>query len=153
MSCDTTRVLTRWCSCILWCSNFLVSVLLELPVPVVEGADLPGLEPAGDAVEVEGVVTHPPGNRALLAGGARLVCLALDAQVHDVVAADGAVIHHDVPGPQRHRVPLLHLEPLLVLALSSVGGASSGHLAVTITLHYSDKYKNISCRSESSKCS
>ena len=50
-----------------------MSVLLELPVPVVEGADLPGLQPAGDAVEVEGVVTHPPGNRALLAGGARLV--------------------------------------------------------------------------------
>ena len=49
-----------------------MSVLLELPVPVVEGADLPGLQPAGDAVEVEGVVTHPPGNRALLAGGARL---------------------------------------------------------------------------------
>ena len=49
-----------------------MSVLLELPVPVVEGADLPGLEPAGDAVEVEGVVTHPPGHRALLAGGARL---------------------------------------------------------------------------------
>ena len=46
-----------------------------------------------------------------------LVGLALDAQVHDVVAADGAVVHHDIPGPQRHRVPLLHLEPLLVLAL------------------------------------
>ena len=50
----------------------LVAILLELPVPVVEGADLPGLQPAGDAVEVEGVVTHPPGNRALLAGGASL---------------------------------------------------------------------------------
>ena len=50
----------------------LVSVLLELPVPVVEGTDLSGLEPAGDAVEVEGVVTHAPGHRALLAGGARL---------------------------------------------------------------------------------
>ena len=49
-----------------------MSVLLELPVPVVEGADLPGLQPAGDAVEVEGVVTHPPGHRALLAGGTRL---------------------------------------------------------------------------------
>ena len=56
---------------------FSVSVLLELPVPVVEGADLPGLQPAGDAVEVEGVVTHPPGNRALLAGGARLVKLQI----------------------------------------------------------------------------
>ena len=105
-----------------------MSVLLELPVPVVEGADLPGLQPAGDAVEVEGVVTHPPRHGALLASGAGLarvtsltdhlldqvspylVGLALDAEVHDVVAADGAVVHHDVPGPKCHRVPLLHLE-------------------------------------------
>ena len=49
-----------------------MSVFLELPVPVVEGADLPGLEPSGDAVEVEGVVAHPPGHCALLAGGAGL---------------------------------------------------------------------------------
>ena len=93
----------------------LVSVLLELPVPVVQGADLPGLQPPGDAVEVEGVVAHPPGHGALLAGGAGLVGLALDAQVHDVVPADGAVVHHNVPGPQSNGVPLLHLEPLLVL--------------------------------------
>ena len=68
-----------------------------------------------DAVEVEGVVAHPPGHGALLAGGAGLVGLALDAQVHDVVPADGAVVHHDVPGPQSDGVPLLHLKPLLVL--------------------------------------
>ena len=49
-----------------------MSVLLELPVPVVEGTDLPGLQPPGDAVEVEGVVAHPPGHGTLLAGGARL---------------------------------------------------------------------------------
>ena len=113
---------------------FSVSVLLELPVPVVEGADLPGLQPAGDAVEVEGVVTHPPGHGTLLASGAGLarvtsltdhlldqvspylVGLALDAQVHDVVPADGAVVHHDVPGPESHSVPLLHLESLLILS-------------------------------------
>ena len=112
---------------------FSVSVLLELPVPVVEGADLPGLQPAGDAVEVEGVVTHPPRHGTLLASGAGLarvssltdhlldqvspylVGLALDAEVHDVVATDGAVVHHDVPGPQSHGVPLLDLKPLLVL--------------------------------------
>ena len=92
-----------------------MAVLLELPVSVVQGADLPGLQPPGDAVEVEGVVAHPPGHGALLAGGAGLVGLALDAQVHDVVPADGAVVHHDVPGPQSHGVPLLHLKPLLVL--------------------------------------
>ena len=48
-------------------------------------------------------------------GVSHLVGLALDAEVHDVVATDGAVVHHDVPGPQSHSVPLLHLEPLLFL--------------------------------------
>ena len=93
---------------------FSVSVLLELPVPVVEGADLPGLQPAGDAVEVEGVVTHPPGHGTLLASGAGLVGLTLDAEVHDVVPADGAVVHHDIPGPQCHGIPFLHLKSLLL---------------------------------------
>ena len=90
---------------------FLSAVSLVFPVPVAQGADAPGLEPPGDAVEVEGVVAHPPGHCALLAGGAGLVGLTLDAQVHDVVPADGAVVHHDVPGPQRARIQLLHLEP------------------------------------------
>ena len=49
-----------------------MAVLLELPVSVVQGADLPGLQPPGDAVEVEGVVTHSPSNGALLTGGAGL---------------------------------------------------------------------------------
>ena len=79
-----------------------MSVLLELPVPVVEGADLSGLQPAGDAVEVEGMIapgfsicesrflgtsfdSHAPCHGALLTGGGGLVCLALDAQVHDMV--------------------------------------------------------------------
>ena len=93
-----------------------MSILLELPVPVVKRADLSGLEPPGDAVEVEGVVAHPPGHGALLAGGGGLVGLALDAQVHDVVPADGAVVHHDVPSPESHSVPLLHLESLLILS-------------------------------------
>jgi len=47
-------------------------------------------------VEMEGVVADAPGHGALLASGGRLVRLTLDAQVHDVVAADGAVVHHDV---------------------------------------------------------
>ena len=122
--------------------HFLSSIFLELPVPVAQGADVPGLEPPGDAVEVEGVVAHPPGHCALLAGGAGLVGLTLDAQVHDVVPADGAVVHHDVPGPQRARVPFLHLEPALPatagLRLRTgfvLGRPSWWHLGVTILLH------------------
>jgi hypothetical protein len=36
-----------------------------------------------------------------------LVGLAVDAQVHDVVTADGAVVDDDVPGPERNGVPLV----------------------------------------------
>ncbi len=43
-------------------------------------------------------VADAPGDRALLAGGGDLVGLALDAQVHDVISADGAIVHHDVCG-------------------------------------------------------
>ena len=53
-----------------------------------------------------------------------------------MVPADGAVVHHDVPGPQRHRVPLLHLEPLLLADLACApGGPGGGHLGVTVKLH------------------
>ena len=53
--------------------------LVKFPLPVVKGTDLSGLEPAGDAVEVEGVIAHTPGYRTLLTGGRGLVGLALDA--------------------------------------------------------------------------
>ena len=36
-----------------------------------------------------------------------MVGLAVDAQVHDVVTADSAVVHDDVPGPERNGVPLV----------------------------------------------
>lgn len=78
-------------------SAALPTILLELPVSVVERADLAGLEPSRDAVEVEGVlqrswlmvarskitkstyIADTPGNSALLAGSRGLVCLTLNA--------------------------------------------------------------------------
>jgi len=86
---------------------------LELPVPVVEGANLPSLEPAGDAVEMEGMIANTPRNSAFLTGGGGLVGLTLDAEIHDVVPTDSTVINNYVPSPERHSVPLLHFEPLL----------------------------------------
>merc|ERR1719270_2407337 len=98
----------------------LMSIFLELPVPVVKGTNLSGLEPSGDAVKVEGVGAHPPGHGAFFTGGTGLICLTLNAKVHDVVPADGAVVHHNVPGPQSHSIPLLHLKSFLFLNKISI---------------------------------
>ena len=46
---------------------------------LTQGADLTSLEPSGDAVEVEGVVAHTPGDCAFLVAVGDLVRLALDA--------------------------------------------------------------------------
>ena len=63
-------------------------------------------------MKVESVVAHAPGDVALLGSGRRLVGLALDAEIHDVIAADRAVVDDDVPRPKRHSVPFFNLEPL-----------------------------------------
>jgi hypothetical protein len=99
----------------------LPAVLLELPVAVVERTDLPRLQPTRDAVKVECVlcllarslphcvqahVADAPGNSALLARSGRLVRLTLDAQVHNVVPANGAVVDDNVPRPEGYGVPL-----------------------------------------------
>jgi len=51
---------------------------LEFPVSVVERADLTGLQPTGDAMEMEGVVADTPSYGTLLAGGRRLVGLTFN---------------------------------------------------------------------------
>jgi hypothetical protein len=56
--------------------------------------------------EARTYVADTPGDSALLARSGSLVSLALDAEVHDVVTADGAVVDDDVPGPESYRVPL-----------------------------------------------
>lgn len=53
-------------------------------------------------------IAHAPGHRTLFAGRGRLISLALDAKVHDVIAANRAIVHNNVPGPQSNGVPLSH---------------------------------------------
>ena len=65
------------------------SVLLEFPVPVVQGADLSCLQPARDAVEVEGVLLK----RKVLAcpdgsNRARLTLQIPQATVHSSLVAE-----------------------------------------------------------------
>lgn len=107
----------------------LSAVLLELPVSVVQRAHLSCLQPSGDAVEVECVIADAPCDGALLARGRSLICLTLDAEIHDVIAADGAVVDDNVPRPEGHGVPLLNLEALLVAAVcagTGLGGLCLG---------------------------
>lgn len=85
----------------------LVSVFLKLPLPVVQRAHLSGLQPAGNTVEMESMVADTPGYSALLRGCRSLVGLALYTEIHDVVPTNSTVIHHNVPGPQRHSIPLV----------------------------------------------
>ena len=78
-------------------------------------------------MEVESVVADAPGDGALLV--ARLVRLALDARVHYVVSADCAVVNMNIPGPQRHRIPLLDLKDLLLRLQCAVARHTRiGHL-------------------------
>lgn len=57
-------------------------------------------------MEVEGVIADPPCYGALLGGRGSLIRLTLDAQIHDVITADGAVVDDNVPRPQGHSIPL-----------------------------------------------
>ena len=54
-------------------------------------------------------IADAPGDGALLARGRRLVGLALDAEVHDVITADSAVVDDDVPCPESYSVPLSYI--------------------------------------------
>lgn len=64
-------------------------------------------------MKVEGMVASSPGDGALFGARARLIGLALNAQVHNVISANSAVIHLNIPGPKRYGVPLGHSETCL----------------------------------------
>jgi len=56
----------------------LTTILLELPVSIIERADLASLQPAGDAVEVEGVIADTPSYSTFLTSSGCLVCLTFN---------------------------------------------------------------------------
>lgn len=91
----------------------LVTIFLELPFSIIQRADLSGLQPTRNAVEVKGMVTHSPCNSALITGGRCLVRLTFNAQIHYVIATDSTVVNNYVPSPQGNRIPLLYFKTLL----------------------------------------
>ena len=81
------------------------TVLLERPILIAERTRLPLLKPSGDAMEVEGMIARAPRNRALLRAALLLVRLAFDADLHEMVPANGAIVDLALPLPHRHGVP------------------------------------------------
>ena len=67
--------------------HHLVSKVLELPLSVAQRTHISGFQPPGDAVEMIFAVASSPRNSTILIS---LVGLTHDAQVLDVVLADGA---------------------------------------------------------------
>ncbi len=61
-------------------------------------------------MEMEGMITHAPGHCALFGGDGGLICLTFNAKVHDVVAANGAIIYDDIPSPQSDGIPFFDLK-------------------------------------------
>jgi hypothetical protein len=61
-------------------------------------------------------IADTPGDGALLARSGSLVGLALDAEVHDVVTADGAVVDDDIPSPESYSVPLGAVSTLIIMS-------------------------------------
>ena len=57
-------------------------------------------------MEMEGVIAGTPGCRAVGLTFSDLRGLAINAGLHDVVLANGAVIYMDVPSPESDSVPL-----------------------------------------------
>ena len=55
------------------------------------------------------MVTYTPGSRAIDLSFRHLRGLAVDAGLHDVVLADGAVVYMDVPSPQSY-VPVIRFD-------------------------------------------
>ena len=59
------------------------------------------------------MITDTPRDGALVGGRCCLIGLTFDAQIHNVIAADRAIIDDDVPRPESHGIPFLHFERLL----------------------------------------
>jgi len=61
-------------------------------------------------MEMECMVANTPGDCALFGRRGCLVSLAFYAKVHDMIAADGAVIDNNIPSPQCYGIPLFDLK-------------------------------------------
>lgn len=96
---------------------------------------------------MECMVTNTPGHCALFTGGAGLISLTLNAEIHDVVPTDGTVVNHDIPSPECNRIPLLDFESLGPPWARSGTGAA----APLTRPHGDDVHVHRGCRHNASK--
>jgi hypothetical protein len=69
---------------------------------------------------MEGVIANTPSYSTFITCGRGLIGLTFNAQVHNVITANGTVVYYDTPSPQGYRVPFLHFKFLSsTLALAS----------------------------------
>lgn len=73
---------------------------MEMESVLAVGNGLVGNSITGNKEEMTDThVADTPGNSTLLTRSGSLVGLALNAEVHDVVSANGTVVDDDVPSP------------------------------------------------------
>ena len=74
---------------------------------------------------MKSMITNAPSHRALITSLSPRVSLTFNAQVHDVISADGAVVDFNVPGPHGYGGPFFDFEALF-FAAGHFGGAVGG---------------------------
>ena len=89
----------------------LMTVFLEFPITVIKRANLTSFQPPRDTMEMKCMITHSPSHGTFFWGYGGLISLAFNAQIHDVVSANGAIVNDDVPSPQSHGVPFFDFKP------------------------------------------
>lgn len=90
--------------------NKSMSILLEFPFSIVQWADTSSFQPPWYAMEMKRMVADAPGHSALVRGSRGLICLAFYTKVHNMISADGAVVHYYIPCPKCHGRPFFHLK-------------------------------------------
>ena len=92
-----------------------LTILLKGPGLVAEWTRLSLLQPSRDAMEMECMIAGAPSHGALLGAALLLGGLTLNANLHEVVSADGTIVDFAFPLPHRNGVPLFDQE-LVVLS-------------------------------------
>lgn len=57
-------------------------------------------------MKMKGMIANAPSYCALFICSCALVGLTFNAEIHDVVSADSAVVHHYIPCPESDSIPL-----------------------------------------------